>query len=223
MAKLRIAIVDDHPCIRHGLRSLLAGWEHGEVVLEANDGVEYEERCAGQPPPDLVLLDLSMPRRDGWATLAWMAEQQPNTKTIAITFDPNLEAVHLALRAKACTVLSKTCAPSALYTALDHVRLTGFHQNEYTARALLHAPDPGSPENLRRKAEAALSPALLKFALAYTDDDEPSIEEAGQRQGVKRSTAEDYRKKIVERTGANSRLGFYKFLLRFYLRKPPTG
>jgi len=223
MAKLRIAIVDDHPGMRRGLRSMVEDWPHGQVVLEAQDGVDYEERCAGQQAPDLVVVDLSMPRRDGWATLEWIAQHQPDTKAIAITFDPNPEAVHLALRAKACAVLNKTCEPEAFHLALEHVRLTDFHKNEYTERALLHAPDPGSPENLRRKAQAALSPALLKFALAYTDDDEPSIEEAGKRQGVKKGTAEQYRKDVVERTGSRSRLGFYKFLLRFYLKKPPQG
>lgn len=202
---------------------MVAEWPHGQVVLEAKDGVEYEELCKGKPTPHLVLVDLSMPRRDGWATMEWMAEHQPDAKAIAITFDPNPEAVHLALRAKACAVLNKTCEPEALHTALEHVRLTGFHKNEYTERALLHAPDPGDPEHLRRKAEAALSPAQLKFALAYTDDDEPSIEEAGKRQGVKKSTAEEYRKQVADRTGARSRLGFYKFLLRFYLKKPPQG
>ncbi len=223
MDKLHIAIVDDHELVRNGIKMILADWPHGKVVLEAADGLEYEELCASQPPPDITLVDLQMPRRDGWATLEWMEQNQPATKPIAFSHDPGEDGVHRALRLKACAVLHKNARIAKWHLALDHVRLTGFHKNELTERALLHLPDPGSPEALRRKAEAALSPALLKFAIAYTGDDEPSIVETGERQGVTKNTAEKYRQEIVDRTGARSRLGFYKFLQRFHLLPTPRG
>jgi two-component system invasion response regulator UvrY len=220
MGQWRIAIVEDHPLTRLGLRRQVEAWPHGQVVLEAKDGVEYEELCAVHGAPDLALVDLCMPRRDGWETLAWIAEQQPGTKALAFTFDPEDDAVMRALHQKACGVLSKSDEPEEWLTALDHVRLTSRYHNQYSERALLHVPDPGSPAGLRRKARKSLSPSMLNFALAYTADDEPSIAAAADRIGVKENTAETYRKRLRERTGASTRLAIYKFLLRFHLAKP---
>ncbi|MBK6540847.1 MAG: response regulator transcription factor [Flavobacteriales bacterium] len=57
-AKLRIAVVDDHRPLRAGLCTIIARWPHGEVVLEADDGIAYEAACVGIPPIDIAIVDL---------------------------------------------------------------------------------------------------------------------------------------------------------------------
>jgi DNA-binding NarL/FixJ family response regulator len=62
--KVRILVVDDHPVVRHGLRALLGSRLEWEIIDEAEDGIE-SVRKADRLKPDVVLLDVSMPRMDG--------------------------------------------------------------------------------------------------------------------------------------------------------------
>ena len=61
---VRILLVDDHPVVRQGLRTLLEGRSEWEVVGEASDGIEALEKV-GSLQPDVVVLDVTMPRMNG--------------------------------------------------------------------------------------------------------------------------------------------------------------
>ncbi len=82
--KLRILVVDDHPMVRRGLRNLLgshAGWE---VVDEAVDGVEAVDK-SGQLSPDVVILDLSMPRMSGLEACRLIRRNLPQSEVLIVT------------------------------------------------------------------------------------------------------------------------------------------
>jgi DNA-binding NarL/FixJ family response regulator len=82
--KKRIFIAEDHAILRQGLRSLLSSRDDLEVVGEAEDGLETI-RCVGESKPDLVLLDLSMPRMDGISAIKEIKKSYPETKILALT------------------------------------------------------------------------------------------------------------------------------------------
>lgn len=149
-----------------------------------------------------------------------MAEHQPGTKGVAFTFDPHPEAVYRALVASACGVMNKSTGWPQWHLALEHVRLTGHHHNEYTQQALLHKPDPGSPLTLRQRAIASLSPKMLEFALKWTSDAEPTLKEVAREMNIKLNTVEGYRQDVEERIGVGSRTGILRFLIRFHILKP---
>ena len=81
---ISIAIADDHPIFRDGLRKLLALEEDFKVVAEARDGREVLEILQKQEP-DILLLDLKMPGVDGLATLQRLQAQKSKTKVIVLT------------------------------------------------------------------------------------------------------------------------------------------
>jgi len=82
--KSRIVIAEDHTILREGLRMLLSSHPDLEVVGEAVDGREAVRRVE-EAAPDLVLLDLSMPRMDGMDAIREIRKGSPETKILALT------------------------------------------------------------------------------------------------------------------------------------------
>ena len=80
----RIVIAEDHTILREGLRSLLSTSEELEVVGEAGDGMSAI-RTIRETDPDLVLLDLNMPKMDGIAVIREIKQHSPETKILALT------------------------------------------------------------------------------------------------------------------------------------------
>jgi DNA-binding NarL/FixJ family response regulator len=103
---IRVCLVDDQTLVRQGIRSLLDLDDGIEVVGEASDGVEALQ-VVGRTRPDVVLLDLRMPRLDGIGTLKAMAAQGISTPTLVLTTFDDDEAVLGALRAGARGYLLK--------------------------------------------------------------------------------------------------------------------
>ena len=83
--KSKIVIAEDQTIVRKGLRSLLESEEDIEVVAEAGDGIETI-RCVEQYSPDLVLLDLAMPKMSGLSALKDIKERFKNTRILVLTF-----------------------------------------------------------------------------------------------------------------------------------------
>ncbi|MFZ5626313.1 MAG: response regulator [Bacillota bacterium] len=84
MGIVRILLVDDHPLIREGLRKVLALEPNLEVVGEAGDGAEAVAK-ARECLPDLVLMDINMPRTDGIQAIRQLKQLMPRVKIIALT------------------------------------------------------------------------------------------------------------------------------------------
>ena len=98
--KNRIVIAEDHTILREGLRLLLSSNPDFEVVGEAGDGRDAI-RCVENLKPDLVLMDLSLPRMDGMNAIREIKKQCPQTKILALTVHKTEEHILATLRAGA--------------------------------------------------------------------------------------------------------------------------
>jgi len=114
---MRILIVDDHPVVRAGLRALIATKPGLEVVGEAGDGEEGVKLHA-LLRPDLVLMDLRMPRLDGVAATRAMRSCDPGVRILMLTTYEGDADIHRALEAGACGYLLKDTAAQALENAI---------------------------------------------------------------------------------------------------------
>ena len=114
---IRVLVVDDHAVVREGLRSFLDLQEGIEVVGEAGDGVAAVE-AAEELKPDVVLMDLVMPRLDGVGAMRELRERVPGARVIALTsfFDEN--RLLPVLRAGAAGYLLKNAPPPELARAV---------------------------------------------------------------------------------------------------------
>ena len=116
----RIVIAEDHTILREGLRALLSADPDLEVVGEAGDGRDAI-RCVGKLNPDLILMDLSMPRMDGIPAIREIKKHHPETKIIALTVHKTEEYVLAALEAGADGYVLKDATHNELLMAIKSV------------------------------------------------------------------------------------------------------
>jgi DNA-binding NarL/FixJ family response regulator len=123
MKKYRIVIAEDHTILREGLRALLSGSSDFDIVGEAQDGRDAI-RCVERLIPDLVLMDLSMPRMNGMDAIREVKKRFPETKIIALTVHKEEEYVLATLQAGADGYVLKEASHPELLVAIKNV-LTG--------------------------------------------------------------------------------------------------
>jgi DNA-binding NarL/FixJ family response regulator len=124
MQVIKVLIVDDHPTVRRGLDSLLTSHPDIDVVGEAEEGATAL-RLAESLNPDIILLDIQMPRLDGIGVANQLRRIVPNAKIIALTAFENDEYVVSALRAGAYAYLLKSNTDEFIVETIRRV-----HQGE---------------------------------------------------------------------------------------------
>src|ERR1700689_1685257 len=115
MAPLRILIADDVPVVRSSIRALLQPHEDWIICGEAADGTEAVE-MAGELKPDVILLDISMPKLDGLAALPLIREKSPNSQIVILTLHESLETARIASKAGAAAYVCKSLSNALLPT-----------------------------------------------------------------------------------------------------------
>jgi len=116
----RLIIADDHALLRSGIRSMLHGEPGLEVVAEAADGQEALELCR-RLVPDLVLMDVRMPRMDGLAATRAIKEEFPKTSVVMVTMQEDPDYLFEAVIAGAAGYVLKGATPEQLTDAVRQV------------------------------------------------------------------------------------------------------
>lgn len=125
---IRVLIADDHPVVRRGLRTLLASEPGLEPVGEAVDGVEAVQQ-ARLLQPDVILLDMVMPRQNGLEAIRDIKLNNPAARILVLTSFAEDEKVFPAMKAGALGYLLKDSSPEELIEAIHNV---------YRGRSWLH-------------------------------------------------------------------------------------
>jgi RNA polymerase sigma factor (sigma-70 family) len=120
MGNLRIVLAEDHTILREGLRALLSADPNFEIIGEAPDGREAV-RCVEKLEPDLLLMDLSMPRMSGMDAIREIKKRYPDIKIIALTVHKTEEYLLATLQAGADGYVLKDATHDELVLAIKNV------------------------------------------------------------------------------------------------------
>ena len=116
---MRILIADDHEIMRRGVRSVLES-RHDVEVCEANDGEEAVEKTK-ELQPDLVILDISMPRLDGFSAARRIKEASPLTPIVIFSLNRTEAFIEIAQKIGASAYITKGESGQTLLKAVDAV------------------------------------------------------------------------------------------------------
>jgi len=155
---IRVLIVDDHTIVRKGIRALLAEIEGIEVVGEADNGQEAVDQ-ADTLHPDVILMDLAMPKMDGIEATRQIKASQPESRILVMTSFAADDKVFPAIKAGALGYLLKESTPEDLVQAIHQIHRGESSLHPTIARKVLqeitHSSDrPPTPDPLtEREAE----------------------------------------------------------------------
>ncbi len=146
---IRVLIVDDHAVVREGLRTFLDLQDGIEVVGEAADG-EQAVCEAERLRPDVVLVDLVMPKLDGVQTMRALRERVPSARAVVLTSYLDDERLLPAIRAGAAGYLLKSVQPQELATAVRTAAAGQALIDPAVAARLVEALDGGRDDRADR-------------------------------------------------------------------------
>jgi DNA-binding NarL/FixJ family response regulator len=135
---IRILLVDDHPIVRQGLKTLLAGHPGWEVIGEASDGREAVDK-ADSLRPDVMVLDVTMPRMNGLEACRLIRQKAPGMEILFVTQHDSPQMMREALEAGARGYVVKSNAARDLLEAVEavsqHRVFTALNRRDSAARA----------------------------------------------------------------------------------------
>jgi DNA-binding NarL/FixJ family response regulator len=203
-APIRIVIADDHPLVREGLRTLLELQQGFTVVGEAGDGFDAVQ-LTKDLRPDVLLLDLAMPRMNGLDVLKALADTATEVRTVLLTATIEREETVHALRLGARGVVLKESATQMLYKCIRAVMAGEFwvgHERigdlMQTLRQIERAParEPSPASRLTRRELQVIS-AVVEGG---------SNKDIAKGFGLSEQTVKNHLSNIFDKLGVSNRL-----------------
>ena len=211
MTKTRILLADDHAVLRAGLRLLIEAQADMTCVGEAGDGVELLAQVE-RLRPDLVLLDLSMPRLGGLAALPEIRRKAPDARILVLTMHADDEYLRQSLKAGAAGYVLKQAADQELLLAIRAVMRGEVYIHPAMTRSLLgDLVDRSRDATAAAREEDALSEreaeVIKQVARGHTN------QEIADRLALSIKTVETYRGRAMEKLGLTGRAALVRYAL----------
>ncbi len=198
---IRILIVDDHPMVAEGIQSILETYDDILVVGTLGNGLDAVEQAAGLAP-DVILMDLNMPKLGGLSATEMLLERAPDTRILILSMHDSPEYISSALGHGAMGYLLKDVPTDEIKLAIDTV-MTGHKYLCTGARGSLEPRQDGGREALTTSEQTI----LLQLAQGQSN------REVAEALSISVRTVETHRKNIKRKLGISSTAGLTRYAL----------
>jgi two-component system, NarL family, invasion response regulator UvrY len=212
MPKLTVALVDDHTMLRNGLASLIDNTSQYQVILQADNGKEFVTAVeTNKLQPDIILLDVSMPVMDGFATAQWISLNLPLSKVLVLSMFDDEKSIIKMLRFGAKGYILKDGEPDELAIALHNVVHKGYHYSDLVNSKLVHAINSlDNNEILPSEQKVTLREVeFLKLCCS-----EMTYKEIANIMNLSVRTVEGYRDQLFEKLNIKTRVGLVLYAIK---------
>jgi two-component system response regulator NreC len=208
--QIRILIADDHAILREGLRQLLSMQQDMDVVGEAKDGVEALEQTR-QLKPDVLLLDIAMPRMGGLEALKLIRESVPETRVIMLSMFEKDAFAQEALQNGAAGYVLKGEPSSEMLDAIRAAYAGRYFLSQPIQAAVINGYLTGRPERQRSAYDDLTDREKQVFSLIVQGN---SVNQISEILCISGKTVEKHRANIVHKLGVTNLVEMVKFALR---------
>ncbi len=211
---MRLALVDDHTLFRKGLINLIElVCSDCEILFEADNGLDLQQKITKEKEPDILLLDVNMPKMDGFATVQWLNENFPLIKILVVSMVEKEESIVHMLKLGVKGYLSKDVEPQVLGEALNAIMNKGFYYTDFITGKLVHALNSNNnPDKVKTDAMRLMNDREKDFLQLACS--ELTYNEIAAKIFVSPKTVDGYRNALFEKFNVKSRVGLVLFAIK---------
>jgi DNA-binding NarL/FixJ family response regulator len=202
---LQIVLVDDHRLFRSGISSLINKFPEYKILFEAGDGEELMRKLTPKLIPDIILLDINMPKKDGIATAKWVRETYPDIKIIVLSMFEDADKVLQMVKLGVKGYILKDAEPVEFEMALKKVSEGEVYYPEFVTRHLI--------QNFNAQAEIVkLNTREIEFLKLAGS--ELTYKEIADQMCISARTVDGYRDQLFEKLQIKSRVGLVLYAIK---------
>lgn len=210
MSTIKIAIVDDHTMISKAIENMISENQNMEVIQNNCNGQDFLDALKTQNQhPDVVLMDVNMPFKNGIETTEVISNLYPEIKVIALTMEDDESVIIRMLRAGAKGYLLKDMQPSLLFEAIETVHEKGSFYTDMVTQTLLkiNVKEQQNQVNISELKEKEIE--FIKWACS-----ELTYKEIAEKMFLSPKTIDGYRDSVFVKLDVKSRVGLALFAIK---------
>ena len=210
MERIKIAIVDDHKLVSKAIENMISFNPKFEVVMNCFNGEDFLNQLEHKKNmPEVVLMDINMPRKNGIETTAELTQNYPELKVIALTMEDNESTIISMLKAGAKGYLLKDMSPDILFDAINIVHEKGIFYTDIVTQSLLKIK---TEEKAIQEISALLKDREIEFIKLACS--ELTYKEIAEKMCVSPRTVDGYRDSIFAKLNVKTRVGIVLFAIK---------
>ncbi|MGA9212196.1 response regulator transcription factor [Kaistella sp.] len=210
MERIKIAIVDDHKLVSKAIENMISFNPRFQVVMNCYNGEDFLKQLEHRKTfPEVVLMDINMPRKNGIETTMEITKNYPDLKVIALTMEDNESTIIGMLKAGAKGYLLKDMSPDILFDAINIVHEKGIFYTDIVTQSLLKIKTEAKENQEINSSLKERETQFIKLACS-----ELTYKEIAEQMCVSPRTIDGYRDSIFAKLNVKTRVGIVLYAIK---------